>query len=85
MTCKFNSAGTVLGTSNYNEEVLFYDLKMWRVHRQFKHKKEVNFISWSKDDSVLFLGDSDSKINLFEGNILDQTQISPAMVLSGVH
>lgn len=85
LTCKFNNSGTVLSTSNYNEEVFFYDTKMWRVHKQYKHKKEVNSLLWSKDDSVMLLGDSGGYINLFEGGILDQTAVQPALVLQGIH
>ena len=45
LTCKFNNSGTVLSTSNYNEEVFFYDTKMWRVQ---------SFVSGGQDSLIAF-------------------------------
>jgi len=66
--CQFNNKdGSVLATSNYSEEICFYDTKMWKVHKQFTNKSEVNAIMWNFDDSILFIADSSGKINLYDG------------------
>jgi WD40 repeat protein len=34
LQCKFsNKDGSVLATANYNDEIFFYDTKMWKVHK----------------------------------------------------
>lgn len=57
----------MLATANYNDEISFYDTKMWKVHKQIKFPKEVNSIMWNNDDSVLYVADSSGRINLFDG------------------
>jgi WD40 repeat protein len=57
----------VLATSNYNDEICFYDTKMWKIHKQIKFPKEVNSIMWNQDDSVLFVADSSGRISLYDG------------------
>lgn len=85
--CQFNNKdGNVLATSNYNEEICFYDTRNWKIHKQIKFPKEVNSIMWNQDDSVLFIADSTGKINLYDGQILEATNLDkPEIELSGVH
>jgi WD40 repeat protein len=85
--CQFNNKdGNVLATSNYNEEICFYDTRNWKIHKQIKFPKEVNSIMWNQDDSVLFIADSNGKINLYDGQILEATNLDkPEIELSGVH
>jgi len=41
---------------------------------------------WNHDDSVLFIGDSSGRINLYDGQILEATNLDKAEVeLTGVH
>ncbi len=85
--CQFsNRDRSVLVTSNYNDEICFYDTKMWKVHKQIKFPKEVNSIMWSMDDSLLFIGDSSGRINIFDGQVLDATTLDkPEVELTGAH
>lgn len=76
----------MLATSNYLEEISFYDTKMWKTHKQIANKSEVNSIIWNMDDSILFVADSQGKINLYDGQILEASSLAePAFVLEGCH
>ena len=40
---------------------------MWKIHKQIANKTEVNSVIWNMDDSILFVADSQGKINLYDG------------------
>lgn len=85
--CQFsNRDGSVLATSNYNDEICFYDTKMWKIAKQIKFPREVNCLMWNLDDSVFFIADSSGRINLFDGQILEATSLEkPEVELQGLH
>ena len=85
--CQFNNKdGNVLVTSNYQDEICFYDTKTWKLHKQIKFSKEVNSIMWNHDDSVLFIADNKGCISLYDGQILEATNFEkPEVELTGVH
>jgi len=49
---------------------------MWKLHKQMKFKTKVNAIMWNEDDSVLFIADDSGKINLYDGQILEATNLN---------
>lgn len=57
----------MLATSNFIDEICFYDTKMWKIHKQIKFPEKVNSIMWNQDDSVLFVADSSGRISLYDG------------------
>ena len=68
------------------EEICFYDTKMWKVHKQIANKTEVNAIIWNQDDSILFIADSQGKINMYDGQILEASSlVEPQFILEGGH
>ena len=87
LSCQFNNKdGSVLATTNYNDEICFYDTKMWKVHKQIKFPREVNSILWNHDDSVLMIADSVGRINLYDGQVLEATSLDKAEIeLTGAH
>jgi len=59
---------------------------MWKVHKQIANKTEVNSIVWNWDDSILFVGDSHGKINLYDGQVLEVSSLAePQYILEGGH
>ena len=87
LLCQFNNRdGSVLATSNYSDEICFYDTRMWKVHKQINFPRPIHALTWSKDDSVLFIADSSGKINLYDGQVLESAILNkPEIELAGGH
>lgn len=87
LLCQFsNRDGTVLATSNYSDEICFWDARTWKIHKQINFPRAIHSLMWSNDDSVMFITDSNGRINLYDGQILEATSLNkPEIELSGAH
>jgi WD40 repeat protein len=69
----FSPDGNTFGVSNAKEELVFYDLRMFKQLKTFKFKVEVNDFCWDRQTGqVLLTADQSGKITLFNGQALSQ-------------
>jgi WD40 repeat protein len=75
-------SSTYLATCNVNEEISFYETRMWKMVKQIKYKSEVSCFTWDKDGTGFFVADSSGSVSVFHGQSLKQP---PLIVLNGIH
>jgi len=75
-------SSTYLATCNANEEINFYETRMWKMVKQIKYKSEVSSFAWDKSGQGFFVADSTGSVSVFHGQTLKQP---PLAVLTGVH
>ena len=54
-------------TSNFLEEINFYDTRMWKMVKQIKYKTEVNSFMWDLSGAAFFVADMVGNISVYDG------------------
>ncbi len=69
LNLQYNPQGNLLVLSNLNDELCFYDVRMYKIVKQIKFKNEVNDFSWdrSSEGNTLFVADSSGAISVIDG------------------
>ncbi|CDW72783.1 tho complex subunit 3 [Stylonychia lemnae] len=78
LSLTFNPDGNILGVSNIQEELCFYDFRMWKIIKQIKFKNEVNDFTWDKsaNGQALLVADSSGAISVFNGQTLSSQPLA---------
>lgn len=64
------------------EEIKFYDTRMWRMLKNIKYKHEVESFIWDRSGAAFFVTDAIGNISIFDGQSLE---IEPEITLSSIH
>ena len=69
LNLQYNPTGTLLALSNLNDELCFYDVRMFKLVKQIKFKSEVNYFSWDRsvEGLNLLVVDSSGTISIIDG------------------
>lgn len=72
----------LFATCNVEEEIKFYDTRMWRQLKMIKYKQEVESFIWDRSGAAFFVTDAQGNISVFNGQTLGAV---PEITLSSVH
>lgn len=69
LNLQFNPLGTILAVSNMNDDLCFYDVRMFKIVKQIKFKNEVNDFTWdrSPEGNTILVADSSGTVTLLDG------------------
>ena len=71
MFCPFvqdTDKGNTFATSNYIDDINFYDTRMWKVKNTIKYKQEINSFMWDKSASAFIVADISGTISVFNAS-----------------
>ena len=74
--------GNIFATCNYEDDLNFYDTRMWKLKSQIKYKTEVNSFMWDWGASAFIVADISGNISIYNAQTLKP---QPEAVLSGIH
>lgn len=60
----------LFATCNIDEEIKFYDTRMWRIVKQIKCKQEVESFVWDRSGAAFFVTDASGNISVYNGQTL---------------
>ena len=75
-------AENLFATCNWQEEINFYDTRMWRMVKQIKYKHEVESFIWDRSGVAFFVTDVQGDISVYDGEAL---RPQPEITLQNVH